>query len=29
VAHNLVAAILLITLVTLLWLNQQQLQEVL
>lgn len=29
VAHNLVAAILLITLITLLWLNQQQLQEVL
>ena len=29
VAHNLVAAILLITLVTLLWFNQQQLQEVL
>jgi len=29
VAHNLVAALLLITLVTLLWLNQQQLQEVL
>ncbi|MDX2319116.1 MAG: COX15/CtaA family protein [Moritella sp.] len=28
-AHNLVAAILLITLVTLLWFNQQQLQEVL
>ncbi|PKH09533.1 heme A synthase [Moritella sp. Urea-trap-13] len=28
VAHNLVAAILLITLVTLLWFNQQQLQEV-
>lgn len=29
VAHNLVAAILLITLITLLWFNQQQLQEVL
>ncbi|QFI36586.1 heme A synthase [Moritella marina ATCC 15381] len=29
VAHNFVAAILLITLITLLWFNQQQLQEVL